>query len=143
MIVYSDASAIVKIYLAEDQSLAVADWLADADVVATHAIAYVETRSALARRKQDGSLTADKHDQALMALDADWPSFAQVSMDEHAAGDIAARHALRALDAIHVAAALELAHAAPEATVTFCSFDQRQLVAARAEGLVVLDPPSG
>lgn len=140
MILYCDASGLIKTYLTEAHTESVRGWMAEADVVATHAVAYVEARSALARRRREGQLSAAQHDQIMMLLDVDWPAFALVSMDERLAGELAARHGLRALDAVHVAAALTLRDAAPAVTVAFCSFDQRQQTAARAEGLVALAP---
>ena len=52
------------------------------------------------------------------------------------AGELAARHALAALDAIHLASALSIA--TPTDRPTFVTFDRRLAEAALAEGLTVL-----
>jgi len=143
MLLYCDASALVKVYLTEDHTEAVRRRIVAADVVATHAVAYVEARSALARRRSAGDLPAPAHDEALALIDADWSRWAVVPMDERRAGQLAARHGLRALDAVHLAAALALREAGPEATLSFCTFDERQLAAAQAEGLLALGPDEG
>ncbi len=61
--------------------------------------------------------------------------FVTVSVDAQClrdAGVIGCRHQIRTLDAIHLAAALRLPN------VTFLSFDEPQMEAARALGLEVL-----
>jgi predicted nucleic acid-binding protein len=71
-----------------------------------------------------------------------WPALVHLPVGAQDGGALALRHPLRALDAIHVAAALALRQAMPEAALAFASFDARQVVAARAEGLAVLEPPA-
>jgi predicted nucleic acid-binding protein len=57
------------------------------------------------------------------------------------AADIAGRQLVRALDALHIAAALtEAAMVAGDAPLLFVTGDQRQAHAARAEGLEVVVP---
>ena len=52
------------------------------------------------------------------------------------AGELAARHALAALDAIHLASALSIS--TPTDRPAFVTFDRRLAEAALAEGLTVL-----
>jgi len=70
-----------------------------------------------------------------------WPQMDTVLIDEIKAGELAIKHVIRGFDAIHLAAALELRAAGGEGIeVTFCSFDERQNDAARAENLAVVEP---
>jgi predicted nucleic acid-binding protein len=102
--------------------------------------------SGLARRQRDGTLNAVEVEQVRLAFLADWDGYVALDMNEVAAAALVQRHALRALDAIHLAAALrlasapELASTSADGTVRFASFDQRQRAAAAAEGLAVLPP---
>jgi predicted nucleic acid-binding protein len=149
MILYLDASALVTLYVTEANSEQVRQWVGSAEILASSRISRVEIAAALARRQRDGALTADEVDRVRAAFGADWDDYVALDVDEAAAADMARHHPLRALDAIHLAAALGLA-AAPELTDTaasaalrFASFDERQRAAAAAEGLAVLpaEPP--
>jgi predicted nucleic acid-binding protein len=84
-------------------------------------------------------------DQSSIALLAramadDWTErLVRVEVDEYLAADLAVRQGLRALDAIHLAAALTLTRADAAADVRFISFDAALNQAAAAEGVVVLE----
>jgi len=54
MILYLDTSSIVKLYVEEDHSRSVREWLEDADVVATCRVAFPEAFSAMNRRFRAG-----------------------------------------------------------------------------------------
>ncbi len=69
-----------------------------------------------------------------------WTDLSRLEIDEVLAGTMVERHGLRALDAIHVAAALSTQAADWQPERAFSSFDTRQLAAARAEGLRLLEP---
>jgi predicted nucleic acid-binding protein len=72
----------------------------------------------------------------LRNLDDAWRDMAVVELDEQVARravDLAAEHALRASDSIHLASALAIAP--PNGTVTFASFDRRLWEAAGRLGL--------
>jgi uncharacterized protein len=138
MILYVDASALVKLYVDEAYSDLVHQWVEAAHAIATSRVAYVEAVAAMARRRREGSLDADGRALAVESLTGDWPHFALVEVDELAAGEMATKYPLRGLDAIHLAAAAEVYHASAGAQVAFATFDARQGAAARAEGLTVL-----
>jgi uncharacterized protein len=142
MILYCDASALGKLYVEEAHSAAVRKWTDDAETTATSEVAYVEVVSGLSRRGREGTLTARDTRAAIDQWSEAWPALAHLPVDTQLAGSLATRHPLRALDAIHVAAALALRQAMPEAALAFASFDARQVAAARAEGLTVLEPPA-
>lgn len=140
MIVYLDASSLVKLFIEEDHSDTVRRWVADARVVATSRTAFPEVLSALGRLQRLGSITETALQATKEAFTTVWMDLSRVEIDEHLAGTIVQRHGLRALDAIHVAAALSTQVADWRAELAFSSFDVRQLGAARAEGLRVLEP---
>src|SRR3982751_4532800 len=100
---YLDASALVKRYVAEEGSETLIAAMAAAAGWAICRIGYVETARAV-------GLAAGQ--TAVRRLGADWPSFEVVEVDaslaEHAA-ELAFTEELRSLDALHLAAALLIA----------------------------------
>jgi len=139
LILYLDTSALVKLFFRETGSNFVVDLVAKADSVITSQVAYAESCSALARRKRDKRLTRDEFETAKRNLDEMWPQMDTVLIDEIKAGELAIKHIIRGFDAIHLAAALELRTSGDAPLdVTFCSFDDRQNEAARAEDLTVV-----
>jgi uncharacterized protein len=74
---------------------------------------------------------------ALRAVREEWPAFAVIEIDqtlvEHAA-ELALKHELRSLDALHLAAGLVL----PREDLVLATWDARLHAAARAEGLSLL-----
>ena len=125
---YFDASAITKLTLAERESLALIDYLTEHDVhVASSVIAEVEVTRTLQR------LGVDKGDQGvalrkiyLLSVDSDVRREAMRIRPQH----------LRSLDAIHVATAVSMA----DEHLEFVTYDDRQVEAARAAGLKVVQP---
>lgn len=143
MILYCDTSALVKLFVTEDGSGDVRRWSDSSDILATCEVAYVEIVGALARRARNGIHTLQDASAVRQALDEAWPTYVVAPVGAREAADIAERHPLRALDAIHVAAAVTLAAEAGSTNVTFASFDDRQRAAAQAQGLVVLPRGEG
>lgn len=138
MLLYCDASCLVKLYVSEDHSATARAWIADAQGLVTSELSYVEVCGALVRRQREGHHSAAALATILQRFREDWPSFHRMVVDPEAGAEQVLRHPLRTLDAIHLAAALSLRDAAPDATVAFASFDDRQRLAAEAEGLSVL-----
>ncbi len=139
MNLYLDTSALVKLYVSEQGSAAVARAVAQASVVATSRVAYPEARAALARRQREGALSAAGLRRAVQALDADMIAFAIVELSEAVAaraGDLAERHGLRGFDAIHLASALELGQLLATPAELY-AFDARLVTAGTAAGLTV------
>lgn len=140
MILYLDTSALVKLFFHEAGSKTVVDLVRKADSVITSQVAYAESCSVLARRKRDKRLTEEEFDTAKKQLDEMWPKMDTIVVDEIRAGELAVKHVIRGFDAIHLAAALELRSIGEKPIdVTFCSFDDRQNEAARAEDLIVVE----
>jgi predicted nucleic acid-binding protein len=129
---YLDASAIVKLAMAESESLALRAWLRERSPLLTSRISTVEVARAI-ERKSGGSVTRG-HAAAREA-------FTSVGLAELDAG-IANRAAelgpatLRALDAIHLATALAIG----DELAAFVTYDVRLAEAARAAGLEVIAP---
>ena len=75
-------------------------------------------RSAFARREREGSFSTERHDRAAQLLGRDFRDFylsrpVTGPIIAHA-GELVREHALRAYDAVHLAAALELREEARE-----------------------------
>jgi predicted nucleic acid-binding protein len=106
---------------------------------ATCSIAYVECRSAFARREQEGTFAAGDHVEMLRSLDDRWEELVVVALDAplvRAAGDLATERVLRAADALHLAAAKRIADASLDRFI-FGSWDRRLWDAAVSAGLEV------
>lgn len=153
MIVYLDASALVKLYAIEEHRESVEEAVANASVVASALVVYAEARAALARKERQGVLTRERHDEAVADLDDDvLDAYSLLPVEgEHVffAGDLARRHGLRGYDAVHLASAVALRDEAtrrategretdpqePERTFVV-TFDKDLYKAARSEGFV-------
>jgi predicted nucleic acid-binding protein len=124
---YLDASALVKRYVAEEGSEALITAMGEAEGWAICRVGYVEIARAV-------NLAAGKG--AVQRFVADWPSFDVVEVDaslaEHAV-ELAYKEELRSLDALHLAAALLI----PSERLTLATWDVRLHRAAQNRGLEV------
>lgn len=110
----------------------------EAVAVAASQVAYAEVRATIGRGKRAKRFSERDTAVARALLDARWLNVAKVPVDDAVgarAGEIAGRHALRALDAVHVASAISLLEGGQD--VIFASFDRDQREGARGEGLVL------
>jgi uncharacterized protein len=134
-----DTSALFKLLVLESDSAgAVAAWNSAADPAAS-VIGYVELRAALARAHHAGRVPSGRYADVHLRMEEAWREVTRVYLDDAvvvAAGRLAERHALTALDAIHLASALSLRE--PGEDVALVTFDRRLAEAALAEGLTVL-----
>ena len=141
MIRYFDASALAKRYVRSEGTTEVNRWLRTAPA-ATCRLTEVEIASALARRMREGTLSANAREKALTVFRMDLRRMNVVELvpavidGVHALFD---RHALRAGDALHLAAALFLRSRLGR--TEFVVYDARLAAAARAEKLTVLPTP--
>lgn len=141
MILYLDTSSLLKLHLDEDHAAEVRAWAATAGTLATSRLSHAEAMAALARRRRDATIPSEICDLLGADLTAAWPNFLRLEIDELAAGQLAMKHDLCGADAVQLAAALALRPLVEEGVeLAFTSFDVRQLAAARAEGLRVLEP---
>jgi predicted nucleic acid-binding protein len=137
---YLDTSALVKLYVEEDGSPAVREAVANAESVATAALAYVEARAAFARRHREKRLSPDDYRRTVQELEADWEHYLLLEITSgliKTAAELAANHALRAYDAIHLAAA-KLLRARLQGPILFACWDGHLSAAARREGLALV-----
>ncbi|MBA3737619.1 MAG: type II toxin-antitoxin system VapC family toxin [Actinobacteria bacterium] len=112
MIGYFDTSALVKLLLRdEDDAETVRSLIAAMDVTCTSRITLPEARAALAAARRAGRLAPRDHATAKRDLHRALSSLRVVELHPalaRAAGDVAERFSLRALDAVHLASALAL-----------------------------------
>jgi predicted nucleic acid-binding protein len=137
---YLDTSALVKLYVDEEGDTNVRTAADQADVVTTSALAYVEARSAFARRRREGALSSSEYRRVIHDLDEDWPRYLTIQVVEsliHEAARLAEAYRLRAYDAVHLASAAT-AHREIGHPIVFASWDGPLERAARREGLEVL-----
>lgn len=143
--IYVDPSALLKLYLKEPESRAMALWrgkLGDPVLVTHHG--RLEIANAIGLAKYRRMITAETHDAALDALDDDFKAGRYEQTDVlwratlRRAESLSREHTTslgcRSLDIIHVATAVELE------LVRFATFDSRQQQLARATGLKVVVP---
>jgi predicted nucleic acid-binding protein len=124
---YLDASALVKRYVAEEGSEELIAAMGAAEGWAICRVGYVETARAV-------GLAAGK--AATKRFGADWPSFEVVEVDAslaEQAAELALAEELRSLDALHLAAALLIS----SDQLTFATWDARLHRAAQRRGLAV------
>ena len=131
---YADSSALVKLIVEERESAALREQMSGRDLVSSdlvlaevpRAIHRLAAVAAVRRRRFARHLEEVLGGVALVPLDRD-------TLRRAGAFD---RPFLRTLDAIHLAAALDVA----DAIDGFVSYDERQIEAARFAGLPVLSP---
>ncbi len=136
MTLYLDSSAIVKLVLPEDGSDVAMELWTSEEPIATSAVSRVELSAAVGSALRSGRISSvdvpdDARDGELIASRAFVTPV--VPPIVAAASELAFAYGLRALDAIHVASALDLREARP----VFVSWDERQRQAAAAEGLPI------
>ena len=137
MILYLDSSTLVKLYIDEPGSADVARLVAEADAVATSALAYPEVRSTFARRRRARMITPAEMTAARRDFEADWASFIAIPCDAaqaRRAGELAEKHSLRGADAMHLAAFERFVSSAGDEDVEFSCADKRLTEAARRLG---------
>ncbi len=131
---YADASALVKLVREEPESAALRAFLVDADLVSCELVLTEVPRAIRRAAAHDQRLVLDLLlDRAAGLLEA----VALVALDRWLlrAGGALAEPGLRALDAIHVSAAVSLSP-----LDAFLSYDERQSAAARLAGLRTVNP---
>ena len=133
-VLYLDASAVVKLVLDEPESDPLRAYLDGADLVSCESLLTEVPRAIWRAAARDDDLPVELlRSRAEQAID----SIALASLDRgllRTAGSLA-EPGLRALDAIHVAAAIGLLP-----LEAFVTYDERQAAAARLAGLPTATP---
>lgn len=111
-VTYLDSSAFAKLYLNEPGREQVEALVEETGQVAACNVAYAEVRGVLARYLHRGRLTEREYTSATEAFEADWETTNVVDVTPallRLSGDLLRAHqGLRAMDALHLAAALEV-----------------------------------
>jgi predicted nucleic acid-binding protein len=137
MIIYVDASALVKSYVAEEGSPAVERLLLEASRVGTSLVSRAEVSAAMARAARAGGLAEQEAAAAVRRFRSHWPDLLRIRLDETAvarADLLAWAHGLRGYDAVHLACALTWKESIGEDLVV-ATYDRDLWKAAKAEGL--------
>lgn len=138
MIVYFDASALVKRYVAESGSVDVGKLIGEADAMGTAIVSRTEVSAALGRAVRVKLVTRPAAASALNAFTADWNHLIRLQLTEvlcARAAALAWEHGLRGYDAVHLATALFWQETLGE-PVTLATFDRQLWQGATASGLV-------
>jgi predicted nucleic acid-binding protein len=139
VIVYLDASPLVKRYVAEAGSPEVEALIGEAQAIGTAVISRAEVAAALAKAVRIGLVTREAGAKALQAFNADWEHLVRLQLGEPRAARAAAlawEHGLRGYDAVHLASALAWSEALGE-TVAVATYDRELWRGAKASGLSV------
>ena len=139
MIIYLDASALVKRYVAERGSKEVIELTAAAEIVATSLISRAEVAAAFARAVRLGVLDHDGGRRAQRRFSREWPDLARVPVSEalvSRAEILAWDYGLRGYDAMQLASALTWQESIGE-DVFLGTFDGQLWKAAPGAGLKV------
>jgi predicted nucleic acid-binding protein len=137
VILYLDASALVKRYVSERGSNEVIALTAEADAVATSLVSRAEVAAALARAVRLGGLKHDEGRRAQRRFSREWPDLARIPVTEALASraeSLAWDHGLRGYDAVQLAAALTW-HDMIGQDVVVATFDRQLWEAAPRAGL--------
>lgn len=140
MILYLDTSSLVKLYVEEEFSGMVREWVREAESVATCRVAYPEAISAFNRRFNSGDLSEGDYKLMFKKFSQEWNKLVVLDFDELEAGRLIIKHGLRGFDAVHLSAA-KLLKSDGNISLSFSSFDKKLNDAASIEGLAVL--PAG
>jgi uncharacterized protein len=138
VILYLDASALVKRYIDEPGSAGVASLIAGADITGTAIISRAETAAALAKAARVGVLKHEAAGAALATFRADWTRLVRIQATEPLvarADTLAWEMGLRGYDAVHLASAL-LWRENMDQDVVVATFDRQLWQAAGASGLI-------
>ena len=133
----SDASALVKCYVAEAGSLLVNALITQATTIGTGVISRVEVAAALSRAVRLKVISGDEGASAIQVFNAEWENLIRLQMTESTvsrAAVLAWNHGLRGYDAVHLAFAIFWQELIGE-PVTLATFDKQLWRGAKQSGL--------
>ena len=137
---YFDPGAWIKRHFKEEGSEVVNALFRTELKAACCRLGIVEMVATIARKSHQESLDKSAVDALLDNVEADFQGFSVVTVDEQriaAATELALRHRLRTMDALHLACALSLG---PPDQTMMVSADLELLAAAEREGLPIFNP---
>lgn len=138
MIVYLDASALVKRYVAEAGSADVSELVEHATLAGTAIVSRAEVAAALGKAARMKLVPRKDAAAALQSFTSEWESLIRLQMTEvlmARAAELAWEQGLRGYDAVHLAAAHVWQDVMGE-PVTVATYDWQFWDAARGTGLV-------
>ncbi|HEV2070466.1 MAG TPA: type II toxin-antitoxin system VapC family toxin [Acidimicrobiales bacterium] len=136
MIAYFDTSAIVPLLVDESGTIAARDIWLGADHLVSVRLALVEARAALAQAARTARISPEQLRSSTQELEGLFVQLDLVDVDDRLirqAADLTEAQALRAYDAVHLAAALQVV----EADLVLVAGDRALLAAAESVGLMV------
>lgn len=139
MIVYLDASALVKRYIVEFGSSEINDLIATAQSVGTVTISRAELAATFGKTVRVGILDNETAWHCLQLSRQEWPDWVRIQVTEdvvYQADQLAWDYQLRGYDAVHLAAAL-VWQEAMNSQVTFVTFDRQLWLVAQHTGLLL------
>ncbi len=139
MIVYLDASALVKRYITEAGSLEVERLISQTQVVGTCLISRAEVTAAIAKAVRIKLLLHDEATRALQSFRTQWADLVRLQLTETMvarADALAWEYGLRGYDAVHLAAMLFWQETLGE-VVTLATFDRQLWQAGQNTGVSV------
>ena len=142
MILYLDASALVKRYVAELGSPEVSKLISRARITGTSIISRAEVAAALAKAVRVDALTREEASAGLQVFRNEWPDFVRIQVTELVtarADAFAWELGLRGFDAVHLAAASVWQDAMGE-RVTMATFDRHLWTVSEGVGLMAYPP---
>jgi predicted nucleic acid-binding protein len=138
VILYLDASALVKRYVAEAGSTEVTAAIGEARLVGTSVVSRAEVSAGLAKAVRMRLMVRDDAARGLADFDADWIDLIRLDVGEacvaRAAG-LAWSQGLRGYDAVHLACALMWQEALGD-QVTLVTYDRELWRGAGSSGLL-------
>ena len=137
MILYLDSSALVKLYVSEAGSDAVAGAVEQAEFVGTSLISRAETVAALTRAARVGVLRPEDARAAAQVFRSEWPMLVRVQVTEALvvrADFLASELGLRGYDAVQLASAL-IWRESMEQQIVFATYNRQLWLAGQVRGL--------
>ncbi len=138
MIVYLDASALVKRYVAEAGTPEVAALVRDSEALGTTVISRAEVAAALGKAARTKLLAQERAAAALSAFADDWNDLIRLQLGEAIVARAAALawdRGMRGYDAVHLASALFWYESLNE-PIALATYDRELWRGAKASGLV-------
>jgi predicted nucleic acid-binding protein len=135
-VIYFDSSALVKLLVEEEGSDLAAQLWDGCDAAVSSRLVYPEVRAALAAAARNHDLDPAGQTAAQDAWEEYWSATRPIEFTravEQDAGELAARHALRGADAVHLASALAVSLPG----LILAAWDRRLRDGAQAAGLAV------